>query len=283
MAQYQNQAQLSYRTVTVNSNTAIGEILEPLSVAKTASPDTYTAGQSVTYAVSLVNAGPSTLSGLTLRDDLGAYTVGTEVFVPLSYEPDSVRLFVGGVLQSAPTVEAGPPLVISGLSLPAGQDLVLLYRASLTPFAPPAPESVITNTATVSGIASAVTAQATISALAEPLLSVQKSIEPIPVAEGGEVTYTFLIRNEGGGATVDDDAVTLSDLFDPILTGVSASLDGTPLVLGTDYTYDPQTGLFATLPGRIALPAAAFERDAQTGAWTVVPSSVTLTVTGRIS
>ena len=283
MAQYQNQAQLSYRTVTVNSNTAIGEILEPLSVAKTASPDTYTAGQSVTYAVSLVNAGPSTLSGLTLRDDLGAYTVGTEVFVPLSYEPDSVRLFVGGVLQSAPTVEAGPPLVISGLSLPAGQDLVLLYRASLTPFAPPAPESVITNTATVSGIASAVTAQATINALAEPLLSVQKSIEPIPVAEGGEVTYTFLIRNEGGGATVDDDAVTLSDLFDPILTGVSASLDGTPLVLGTDYTYDPQTGLFATLPGRIALPAAAFERDAQTGAWTVVPSSVTLTVTGRIS
>jgi len=283
VAQYQNQAQLSYRTVTVNSNTAIGEILEPLSVAKTASPDTYTAGQSVTYAVSLVNAGPSTLSGLTLRDDLGAYTVGTEVFVPLSYEPDSVRLFVGGVLQSAPTVEAGPPLVISGLSLPAGQDLVLLYRASLTPFAPPAPESVITNTATVSGIASAVTAQATINALAEPLLSVQKSIEPIPVAEGGEVTYTFLIRNEGGGATVDDDAVTLSDLFDPILTGVSASLDGTPLVLGTDYTYDPQTGLFATLPGRIALPAAAFERDAQTGAWTVVPSSVTLTVTGRIS
>jgi len=103
------------------------------------------------------------------------------------------------------------------------------------------------------------------------------------VADNGRVTYTFLIRNEGGGATVDDDAVTLSDLFDPILTGVSASLDGTPLVLGTDYTYDPQTGLFATLPGRIALPAAAFERDAQTGAWTVVPSSVTLTVTGRIS
>jgi hypothetical protein len=36
MAQFTNQAQLSYNNATVNSNVAVGEVLEVLSAAKTA-------------------------------------------------------------------------------------------------------------------------------------------------------------------------------------------------------------------------------------------------------
>ena len=56
MAQYTNQAQLSYKNTVLNSNVAVGEILEVLSASKTAVRDRYSRNDDVTYVISIVNS-----------------------------------------------------------------------------------------------------------------------------------------------------------------------------------------------------------------------------------
>ena len=77
MARFTNQAQLRYGNAVTNSNIAEGEILEVLSATKTAVRATYGQNDNVTYIVSIVNSGTIPVTGLTLTDNLGAYTFGT--------------------------------------------------------------------------------------------------------------------------------------------------------------------------------------------------------------
>ena len=72
MAQFTNQAQLTYNGTVVNSNVVVGEILEVVSAIKTAVGSTYSADGTVTYAVSVVNTGATAITGLTVTDNLGA-------------------------------------------------------------------------------------------------------------------------------------------------------------------------------------------------------------------
>ena len=104
MAQFTNQAQLSYNDIVVNSNVVTGEILEVASANKTAVVDTYSAGTTGTYVVSAVNSGNTAITNLTVTDDLGAYTQGVETRTPLTYVDGSVQLFINGVLQTPPVV-----------------------------------------------------------------------------------------------------------------------------------------------------------------------------------
>ena len=133
MAIFSNQATLTYNGNLTNSNIAYGEILDVLAVTKTSVEGSYTPGSLVTYAVTLRNTGTSTLSGLTVTDNLGGYDFGGTTVYPLTYESNSAVLFVNGVPQGAPSVTAGPPLVISGLSVPGGGDAVLSIRHGQTP------------------------------------------------------------------------------------------------------------------------------------------------------
>ena len=68
MAQFTNQAQIRYGNAVANSNIAVGEILEVLSASKTAVRTTYGQNDSVTYIVSIVNAGTVPVTGLTLSE-----------------------------------------------------------------------------------------------------------------------------------------------------------------------------------------------------------------------
>ena len=137
MATFYNQATLSYTGGTVNSNIAAGEILEALSASKTAVVDTYTPGSDVTYAVNIVNAGDTPFTNLTLTDDLGAYTFGTQTLIPLDVVDGSVKVFVNGVLQTAPSVVTQPQLTVSFLTVPANGETTVLYTARTNEFAPP--------------------------------------------------------------------------------------------------------------------------------------------------
>ena len=74
MATFTNRATLSYNGRTVDSNTVTGTFLQTLSITKTALSDTYAAGDTVTYVITLVNTGAAPLTGLTLTDNLGAFT-----------------------------------------------------------------------------------------------------------------------------------------------------------------------------------------------------------------
>lgn len=285
MAQFTNQATLSYNGSVVNSNVAVGEILEALSAQKTAVRETYVAGDTITYVISLRNAGAAAWTGLTVSDDLGAYAFGTpaETVYPLEYIAPSIQYYSNGVLQAKPTVTAGPPLVISGISVPAGGDAVLIYETKTTPYAPPGVEASITNTATITGdTITPVTAQETVAAQVTPVLSIAKAVAPVPVAENGRLTYTFDIQNTGNAPVTAADAAIISDVFAPILRDLTVTYNGAAWAQGTDYTYDA-AGNFATVAGKLLVPAAAYTQDAQTGAWIVTPSTSTLTVSGTIA
>ena len=138
MATFYNQATLSYGGVIQNSNVTSGEIISGVSLTKTAVSTGYGTGDGVIYAVNIVNAENTAKTGITLTDDLGAYTpVGstTEV-VPLTYVDGSIIYYQNGVLGTAPTVTAGPPLAITGIDIPANGNVTILYEATANAFAP---------------------------------------------------------------------------------------------------------------------------------------------------
>ncbi len=285
MAQYTNQAQLSYKNTVLNSNVAVGEILEVLSASKTAVRDRYSRNDDVTYVISIVNSGTTAFTGLTVSDNLGAYEFNGGTLYPLEYAEGSVRVYINGVLQTAPpTVTSLQPLVFSGLSLPANSNMTIIYEAVTTRFAPLSAAGTITNTATISGdgAGSPVTATATVTAKAEPDLTINKSIEPVVVTENGTVTYTFTIQNYGNTATAAADNVSVTDTFDPVLSNLSVAFNGTAWTEGTEYTYNAGTGLFTTVPGQITIPAATYTQDTETGVWSITPGTGILTVRGTL-
>ena len=283
MAQFTNQAQLTYNNTVTNSNIAVGEIVGVLTASKTPVTSTYTQGDSITYVLNLVNTGSVALTGLTVTDDLGAYDLGGNTIYPLTYTDGSIKYFINGVLQSAPTVNSDTGLIISGINAPADSNATIVYEATVNQYAPLTEGSDITNTATVSGCGiTPIEASATVTTESGPLLTITKAISPIPVAENGTVTYTFTIQNIGNTEAVATDNVALTDVFDPILSGVSASFNGVAWTEGAEYTYDDATGTFASTPGAITVPAATYTQDPVNGVWQVTPGTVTLVVTGTI-
>ena len=284
MAFFSNQATLTYNGNTTNSNIAYGEILDVLAATKTAVEGTYAPGALVTYVVTLRNTGNATLAGLTVTDDLGGYLFNGATVYPLTYEAGSAALFLDGVPQAVPAVTAGPPLVVSGISIPGGSDVVLVYQARANAYADPAAGGTIINTVTVTGdgLSAPATATETVTAVAEPLLTISKSITPAQVVDNDRVTYTFVIQNSGNEAVVATDNAAISDTFDPILTALTVTFDGAAWTQGVQYQYDETTGLFTTNPGQILVPAATYTQDPVTGAYTVTPGIATLIVTGTI-
>ena len=284
MAIFSNQATLTYNGNTTNSNIAYGEILDVLAVTKTAVEGSYTPGNLVTYVVTLRNTGAGTLSGLTVTDDLGGYSFGSGTAYPLTYEDGSVLAFINGAPQSAPAVTAGPPLVISGLTIPGSSDMVLVYQARVNAFADPTVEGTIANTVTVSGdgLSAPVTSSASVSADIAPMLTISKSITPAQVVDNDRVTYTFVIQNSGNDAVTAADNAAISDIFDPVLTALTVTFDGVAWTEGGQYNYDAATGLFTTVPGQLLVPAATYTQNPTTGEYSLTPGIATLVVTGTI-
>lgn len=284
MPTFTNQATLYYNNNVTTSNVVTGELLEVLSATKTAVSESYGAGDTVTYIISIVNSGAVPYSNLTVTDNLGEYLFNETELVPLTFEEGTVRYFINGVLQAAPAVTGNVPLTISGINVPAGGNALLVYSATVNEFAPLGNNGSIVNTVTItgSGITTPIVATEIINTADEPMLTIAKALAPTSVVGNGPLTYTFTISNTGNTAAVATDNVIVTDNFDPILAIQSVTLDGEALVLGTDYTYDATTGAFATVAGRITVPAATYTQDAATGIVVVEPSVTVLTVTGTV-
>ena len=282
MAAFTNQATLSYNNTTVNSNVVTGELVGVLSVTKNALDDTYNAGSTVTYIVNLTNSGNTPYTGVTITDDLGEYTSGTQTVIPLEYVENSAKYLVNGELQPDPTAQVtADNLQISGITVPANGTAQILYKASVNSFAPLSAGSTVTNTVTVdSGSIQRMplTASETVTVFSGPVLNIVKSMSPCIITENGTITYTFTIQNTGNMPAEASDNITVTDIFDPKLTITGVTLDGTAT---SDYTYDEASGTFETTPGIITVPAAAFTQNAD-GSYTVTPGSAVLTVTGTV-
>ena len=283
MATFTNQATLRYNGNVVNSNITTGELIEVLSATKIAVIDQYTQGSEITYVIQIVNSGNIAFTGLTITDNLGEYPFGMGTLVPLDYVTGSVQYYVNGILQTAPTVTAGPPLVISGINVPANGVATVIYVARTNQYAPLGIEDIVTNTAVIAGDGvTPITVTEIVSPESGARLSITKSICPATVTENGTLTYTFTIINTGNTAAVATDNVTVTDTFNPILSNLVVALDGTTWSTPTNYTYNGSTGEFATVPGQIVVPAATYTQDVTTGEWIIEPGVAVLTVSGTV-
>lgn len=284
MAIFSNQATLTYNGNTTNSNVAYGEILDVLTATKTSIEKSYTPGETITYVVALSNTGNTALTGLTLTDNLGGYDFNGSTIYPLTYVDNSATVFINGVPQAAPAVVSGPPLVISDITIPGNANAVFIYQAQVNEFANPGVDGTIDNTVTITGdgISTSVTATQTVTSNSNAMLNITKSITPSQVVDNDRVTYTFIIQNTGNEAVVATDDTAITDTFDPILSNLAVTFEGTPWTQGVQYNYTEATGLFTTVPGQIVIPPATYVQDPVTGAYTATPGTATLIVVGTI-
>lgn len=283
MATFYNQATLSYNGIFKTSNVVVGEVIGSLTVTKTAVGDTYSAGGNVTYVISISNTGTTPFNDLSLEDDLGAYQIGDTTVYPLEYVENSALYYIDGVIQPAPTVASANGIVINGISVPAGANTTVVYNTAVTGFAPLGTGATIVNTVTVTGNGIAdITASETVTVTGDAVLSINKAISPATVSENGVITYTFVISNTGNTEATTADNVVVTDTFDPILSDITVTVNGTAVTQPDAYTYDETTGEFATVAGAITVPAATYTQDQTTGLWTTVPGTATLTVSGTI-
>ena len=283
MATFYNQASITFGNTVINSNVARGELVTALTLTKTAVSENYATGDGITYVITITNNGTTDSAGLTLTDDLGTYTLpdcGTEV-TPLTYVDGSLLYYQNGVPATPPTVTANGSLTIDGITVPAGGTVTLIYEARANGTAPLESGGAITNTATLPSCEN-LTATATVPVRDEASPTISKAVCPGEVTCSGEITYTFTIQNTGNIPIVATDNLVINDVFDPVLTGITVTLDGIELAEGTGYTYDEESGVFATLPGAITVPAATYTRDCETGNVITTPGFATLTVTGTI-
>lgn len=282
MAFFTNRATLTYNDRTVTSNTVRGELLDQLSVTKNTATETYCIGDYVTYVIALRSCGCPE-SGLTLIDDLGAYPFGTDTLVPLTYQEGSLLYYQDGVLQPTPFISSQSPLTVTGLSVPAGGNAMLIYTVQVNEFAPP--DGIVTNTVAVTGcgLVNEVTDTASIAGDCAASLSIVKGICPAVICDSGTVTYTFTIYNSGNTAVTAEDAVVVEDVFDPVLSNLTVTINGVSRTGdATAYTYNAATGVFATLPGVVTVPAATYTQDPTTGAYTITPGETQIVITGTI-
>lgn len=284
MITFTNRASLSYNDTVTVSNVTTGQIVTAISATKTALQDEYSAGDTLTYAISLINTSENPYTNLTVTDDLGAYTVSGNTVYPLDYISSSALLFINGVPDSTPTVTDDQPLTLTGINIPANSNALILYTARVTDFAPPTAGGVITNTARVTGegIGTPISASETVQASSEPELSITKELSPTVVQENGELTYTFIIRNFGNeSAEVSANAV-IRDTFDPVLNNITVTFNSDEWTQGNEYTYSESNGEFVSTPGAITVPAATITQDSASGEWVVTPGVSILTITGNI-
>lgn len=284
MAVFYNKATLSYNNTVTDSNIVSGELLEVLSASKNTTADAYVVGDTITYSVGIVNSGNIAFTGLTLTDDLGAYTFGAGTNYPLTYEPNSLLVYVNGVIQVGAVATAGPPLTITGINIPAGGNVVVIYEATVNEYATPTIGGTITNTATITGggLLSDISDSETVPVSTEAFLSINKSVSPESVVENGQLTYTFVIQNTGNTAAVATDNIIVTDEFNPVLSNITVTFNGVLWTENVEYTYDESTGLFQTVTSQITVPAASFTQNSTTGEWTVSPGLGTLRVVGTV-
>lgn len=282
MATFFNQATLSYRRGVVNSNITQGELLAVLSVTKTAIVGEYSRNSHITYAVNIINSGNTSFTGISVKDTLGSYSVNGDMVKPLDYIQGSIKYFINGVLQTAPTVSVGSCLVFSCINIPANAVATLIYTVQVNRFAPLSEGALIENTVIVGCGTNSVVATETVNASENPELLIVKSLNPTTVTQSDRVTYTVTIQNIGNTPATIEDNVVITDLFNPILSDVIVTYNGEQWSEPSNYTYNKTTGLFQSASGQITVPAATYSVNDENGEWIVNPGIAILTITGTV-
>jgi uncharacterized repeat protein (TIGR01451 family) len=189
-----------------------------LAVTKSDSPDPVTAGEDITYSITLNNEGPSDAQSVTLSDVIPAGTT----FV--SFTQDSGPDFDCAV----PTVGGTGTVSCTIATLAAGDSasFTLVVNVDASTF----DGTTITNTVLVFSNTTdpdhtnnEAIATTTVGASAD--LAVTKSDSPDPVSAGADITYTITVVNDGPS---DAQNVVLTDVVPVGTTFVSFTQDSGP-------------------------------------------------------
>ena len=287
----ENRAQITFNYGNVTgasaaSNLASTTLQGPLSVSKNSLNTSYSAGDELTYIITLENTGNTAIEGVTVTDDLGRFTPPgmTLPVTPLTYVGPA-QLYVNGVLSPQLGVEVvgTGELVFTIPSLPGDSNAMIVYIVEVNEYAPLSVDfGSITNRAVADadGLCEFGEDTNTISVLAAADVRLIKQMSPDPVICGEQITYTISIYNYGNVAAT---SVQLTDVFSPAPTNISVYVDG--VLQSGNYTYDEQSGLLtypATTDASVIIPAATYTRDTSTGIVTVQPGTVTVVITGTI-
>lgn len=236
-----------------------------LSVAKVDTPDPVTAGNNLTYTITLNNAGPSNAATVALADTLPAGTT----FVSLSSP--------GGWSCTTPAVGAGGTVNCSIGAFGIGNGVFTLV-VNVTPST--AAGTVLSNTATVTTTTSdpasgneSSTATTTVAGSAD--LSVTKVDTPDPVTAGNQITYTITVDNAGPS---NASTVTLTDTFPAGTTMAFLSAPGA-WVCPVPPSGGPLVCTHASLPVGTSVFTLKLVVDPSTAAGTVLTNSVTVAAT----
>ena len=287
MATIENFATVSYTSGGI-SETKVSNLAEiglesAISFTKSTLGETYGEDDVITYILSMTNTSASTITNVSITDDLGTFVFGTLELSPLTYTAPALLLIDGQDVSAQLTVDTSTAgsLVFSFPALPAGATANIVYRAAVNEYAPLDVNASVTNTATLTSDSDCAdgTATATITAVSAANVSVFKQMSPNPVICGDTVTYTIRIYNYGNIAAEN---VVLTDTFNPAPENITVSRDGV-LLIGTDYTYVNGTlTVPSTAQSPVTVPAATFIRDVTTGIVNVTPGMIEYTITGTI-
>ena len=281
-----NQASVAYRynnrTASAVSNIATAVLNEPLSVEKVSLESVYREGDDITYVVTVTNGGTSALTGISVTDDLGTYTIGGGTATPLTYVGPAIY-FVDGVYAGnlTPTVGAdGISFAIATLG--TDSTVQIIYKAVANDTAPLVQGSQITNTVTTTATGSntPVSDSNTVTVDSYADVTITKTMSPSGVVDGDALTYTFVVSNFGNAEATE---IVLTDAFDPAPESITVQLNGT-IVPATDYTYENGVLTLPISPAStvLTLPPATITQDTTTGVVSIEPSTLTVTVTGVI-
>ncbi|HXH77400.1 hypothetical protein [Nocardioides sp.] len=186
-----------------NNSATAGGILAPMAdvaITKTIDAPRPTAGQDVTWTVTVTNTGPSVARDVTVTDDVVDDIVGLTASAPCTVAPGNVVTCGLGDL----AVGATSTLTITG-TVPASFSGPLDNTATAASTTDRTPGN---NTATArASVAPAV------------VLDVQMSASPDVAEPGDRITYRIVVTNDGAAAAPD---VRVVDVLAEDLTAVSA-------------------------------------------------------------
>lgn len=199
-----------------------------LAVTKSDGADPVTAGQNLTYTITVANAGPGEAQSVTLTDTLPTGATFVSATAPAGWMLATPDVGSGG------TVTATASTLAADVTAGAVVTIVVNVGAGVT--------GTLTNTAAVSSATtdpdSANDSAMATTTVRQPSadLAITKMDEPDPVTAGSNVTYTIRVRNAGPDAA---QSVVLRDWIPAGTTFVSFATpaDGwtlaTPVVGGT--------------------------------------------------
>jgi uncharacterized repeat protein (TIGR01451 family) len=192
------------------------EAAADLLVTKTGSPDPVTAGEALTYTITVQNQGPSDAVNTTLTD-----TVPTDLQSP-EYSADGGQTWgswTGSLPLGTLTASGSQQVLIRGTVAPSFSGTLSNTAGASADTIDPVSEN------------DSATAETTVEGWAD--LAVTKADDGYdPTLAGNSMTYTITVQNQGPSNAVD---VTLSDTVPPQMLSPEYSLDG-------GVNWDPWTG-----------------------------------------